>query len=143
MLDNDSLSYALGAIKTEQFAIFEEHFSQKKEINLNSELTFRLNREERRIGVFLTISFKQAKKTFIKLQTSCHFIIAPESWELIKKENSITLPKQFLLYLTMLSVGTSRGVLHSKTEGTGFNKYILPLFDATKLVPEDITFTDE
>ena len=136
----NDIGFSLQTIKTEQFAIIEENYSQKKEIKLNSELTFKLNKEDKRIGVFLTFSFTQGKKTFIKIQTSCHFLILPEHWELLLKDNKVIIPKNFISHITIISIGNTRGILHAKSEGTGFNKFILPQLDVTQLVKEDIEF---
>ncbi len=37
----------------------------------------------------------------------------------------------------MLCVGTARGILHAKTEGTAFNDFILPAINVEELVEED------
>jgi len=38
----------------------------------------------------------------------------------------------------VVTVGTARGVLHNKTENTVFNRFIIPLLDATALIKEDV-----
>jgi hypothetical protein len=40
----------------------------------------------------------------------------------------------------MLTIGTSRGILHAKTEGTEFNKFILPTINVNQLVEKDAEF---
>ena len=45
-----------------------------------------------------------------------------------------------MTHITMISISSVRGVLHAKTEGTEFNKYLLPTLDVTKMVEEDIKF---
>lgn len=54
--------------------------------------------------------------------------------------NTLVIPKGFLRHLAMLTVGTSRGILHAKTEGTCFNKYVLPTINVTLIIKEDATF---
>ncbi len=135
-----SIGFALAAIKTEQFAIFPENFSPKKDANVTTSLEFKINEVDKRIGVFATFIFDNSKKTFIKIQVSCHFSVAPESWNDFKKDNFIVFPKNFLGHLTMLTIGTSRGVLHEKTEGTEFNKFIIPTINVNDLVNKDTEF---
>ena len=74
------------------------------------------------------------------IQISCFLKIEDSAWESFKLNNQITFPKDFIAHMAMITVGTSRGVLHSKTEGTIFNKYILPTINVAKMIPEDITF---
>ncbi|MBF4515584.1 hypothetical protein IRZ71_04485 [Flavobacterium sp. ANB] len=140
-MENESAGFALIAIKTEQFALFEENYSSKKEMNVTTSLEFKINEGEKRIGVFATFTFDQTKKTFVKTQVSCHFVIDPNSWKSFIKENVIIFPKRFIGHLTMLTIGTARGVLHAKTEGTEFNKFILPVINVNELVDKDAEFT--
>lgn len=139
-MENESIGFALAAIKTEQFALFEEKYSPKKELNITTSLEFKINEEQKLIGVFATFTFEQAKKTFIKIQVSCHFTIEPNAWKSFIKEDLIVFPKNFMGHLTMLTIGTSRGILHAKTEGTEFNKFILPTINVNQLVDKDIEF---
>jgi hypothetical protein len=46
-----------------------------------------------------------------------------------------------MTHLTMITVSSVRGVLHAKTEGTIFNKYLLPTLDVTEMVKEDVEFS--
>ncbi|OXB04393.1 hypothetical protein [Flavobacterium pectinovorum] len=140
-MENESAGFALIAIKTEQFALFEENYSSKKEMNVTTSLEFKINEGEKRIGVFATFTFDQTKKPFVKTQVSCHFVIDPNSWKSFIKNDLIIFPKSFIGHLTMLTIGTARGVLHAKTEGTEFNKFILPVINVNELVDKDAEFT--
>lgn len=40
----------------------------------------------------------------------------------------------------MLTIGTARGVLHSKTENTTFNQFLLPTLNVNELVQKDVIF---
>ena len=139
-MENESIGFVLAAIKTEQFALFEEKYSAKKELNITTSLEFKINEEQKLIGVFATFTFEQAKKIFIKIQVSCHFTIEPNTWKSFHKEDLIVFPKNFMGHLTMLTIGTSRGILHAKTEGTEFNKFILPTINVNQLVDKDAEF---
>jgi len=139
-MENKSIGFALKSIKTEQFATFEENYSKKKEVNLNTDLEFKINKEHKEIGVYTTFTFMHSKKTFIKLEVSCHFDISPDAWNSFLDKDTITFPKGFISHLAMLTVGTSRGVLHSKTTGTEFNQYILPTLNIGEMITTDIDF---
>lgn len=40
----------------------------------------------------------------------------------------------------MLTIGTTKGVLHSKTENTTFNHFVLPTLNGNELVKNDVVF---
>ncbi|WP_262906606.1 hypothetical protein [Tenacibaculum finnmarkense] len=40
----------------------------------------------------------------------------------------------------MITVGTTRGVLHSKTDNTIFNEFILPTLNVSQMITEDGEF---
>lgn len=138
--ENKSVGFALQGIKTEQFAIIEENYAPKKEIGLRTDLQFKLDSESKQIGTFLTFDFLQGKKVFIKIQVSCHFKIEDESWHSYVETNKLILPKDFLAHLAMITLGTTRGVLFAKSEGTPFSKYIVPTFNVADMIAEDATF---
>lgn len=136
------IGFALRGIKTEQFAVFEENYTPKNTVNLGTSLQFKLDVGNRYIGVFLTFQFEQEKKTFLKIEISCHFQINNEAWQDWAQENGLKLvvSKDFLLYLAMITTGTARGVLFAKTEATRFSTIIIPILNITDLIPDDIIF---
>jgi hypothetical protein len=40
----------------------------------------------------------------------------------------------------MITVGTARGVLHAKTEGTTLNKFFIPTVNVVEMVTDDGAF---
>jgi hypothetical protein len=136
------IDFKLLGIKIEQFAVIEENYSSKKEVKLLTQLQFKLNEGDKQIGVFLGFEFLQPKKIFIKLLVSCHFTIQENSWNnfLDKTKNKIVIPKNFLSHITMITTGTSRGVLFAKTENTILSKFIIPTLNVNEMIDSDITF---
>lgn len=140
--DNAQVGFALQGIKTEQFAIFEENYTPKKETSLSTELQFKINEKNKQIGVFLGFEFIQGKKVFLKIEVSCHFKIEEKSWNnFIQKDNAkLVVPKGFLAHLAMIATGTTRGVLFAKTESTPFSKFIVPTLNVAEMIKEDASF---
>lgn len=140
--NNTQVEFALQGIKTEQFAIFEESYASKKETGLSTELQFKLDQKNKQIGVFLGFEFIQGKKIFLKIQVSCHFKIKENSWtHFIQEEsNKLVVPKIFLAHLAMITTGTTRVVLFTKTESTPFYKFIVPTLNVAEMIKEDATF---
>ncbi|OFY87419.1 MAG: hypothetical protein A3F72_04255 [Bacteroidetes bacterium RIFCSPLOWO2_12_FULL_35_15] len=140
--ENVQVGFSLQGIKTEQYAVFEEHYSPKKEVGLATELQFKLDQKSRQIAVFLGFEFSQGKKVFLKIVVSCHFIIEENAWKSFIKEKGTKLivPKGFLAHIAMITTGTSRGVLFAKTEGTIFSKFIIPTLNVTEMISNDASF---
>lgn len=89
---------------------------------------------------FLQLLLLNKQKVFIKIQVSCHFNIEPDTWTSFLKDSNVVVPKNFISHLTILTIGTSRGILHAKTEGTEFNQFILPTINVNQLVDADAVF---
>jgi hypothetical protein len=141
MADNkNNISFSLLEIKTDQFALFEENHIENGKIRLSTNLTFGFNPDESVFLISVKYIFEMRKKPFMTIQASCFFMIDKEALKDFKNINKTIFPKGFVAHMAMITVGTSRGILHTKTEGTIFNKYILPTIDVAQLIPEDITF---
>ena len=56
----------------------------------------------------------------------------------IKQDNKIIIPKELLAHFGVHTIGTARGILHCKTEGTQFNTFILPPINVSERITEDI-----
>jgi hypothetical protein len=138
-----SIGFSLIKVSTEQFAIIEDGFNEKGEIRISTSLRFGVNDQQRLIAVFASFNYESDKKPFIIIEAGCHFKITDTAWEEMYKIdiNSLQVPRGFLSHLAMLTVGTTRGILHSKTEGTCFNKYVLPTINVSELIKEDATFS--
>lgn len=124
-------------INTEQFAILENQLPTG-EVTLNSELLFKHSVEGKSIATEISFSFATAQSKFIVLKVSCEFSIHPDDWEIFKEGNTIVIKKNLLEYFVVQTIGTARGILHCKTEGTPFNIFVLPPINVTELVTEDM-----
>lgn len=140
MADNTIINFNLLKIKTEQFAILEENFNKTEVVNLNTNLSFGLNSEDKVFLVTPKYTFEIKGKPFMTVQISCFFKIEDTTWNSFKKNKQIVFPKDFVAHMAMITVGTSRGILHTKTEGTVFNDFILPTLNVSKMVGEDVVF---
>lgn len=137
---DSNVGFKLQSLKTEEFATFQENYSEKGLTKFNTEIEFRISNELKQIGVYVTFTFVQKNKTFLKIKVSSHFGIDPKSWIIFCKDSKIFFPKEFVSHLAMLTIGSARGILFSKTEDTIFNKFLLPTINVTELVNEDVEF---
>lgn len=136
--NNLPILFALDGIHTEEFAIIEEAYNRE----LENKITYSLNTE---LGVFhkkdrsiiCAISFKysQGESPFLKIKVACRFLIQEDSWiNSLKPENSeLFFPTEFANHIVVLTLGTLRGVLHAKTEGTEFNRFFIPTINVAEL----------
>lgn len=136
------IGFALNNITTEQFAVIESAFTEGSVVDLKAGLKFGISKDKKIISVLFSTKFIQEKSPFLIIEVGCHFKIIDETWDdfLNKDKNELTAPKGFISHLAMLTIGTARGVLHSKTENTSFNNFLLPTINVTDLVKKDVTF---
>jgi hypothetical protein len=137
------IDFALSGIRTEQFAMLENNYNpKKKDFDYVTTLKFKLDQENKIIGIFIEFEFEQANKVFIKIIVSCHFTIADKSWACLinKSKIKIIFPKTFIDHLALLTLSTTRGVLSAKTEGTQFSTFIIPLINVADIIKEDAIF---
>jgi hypothetical protein len=136
-----SVEFQLKGIKTEQFAILANQYSSTRETGFQTQFQFKIHAPSQQIGVFGVFEFAQGKQVFMKIEISCHFLIAASSWNSFKQsENKLLIPKDFMAHLAMITTGTCRGVLFAKTEGTEFSKFIIPTLNVTEMIKEDAEF---
>lgn len=136
------IGFSLLKITTEQFATIEEGFNDKGTIRVSTSLKYGADDQNKLIAVFASFIFDSNQKPFIIVEASCQFKVKTEAWISMYKseEKSILVPKGFLSHLAVITVGATRGILHSKTEGTCFNKYVLPTINVSEIIKEDVVF---
>lgn len=137
-----TFKFALVKVTTEQFATIEECCDEKSEIEIVTNIRFGADDEKKMIAVFASSKFECNEKPFIIIEAGCHFSIDPNSWNdmLNPEERKLNVPKEFLRHLSMLTVGTTRGILHAKTENTSFNKFVLPTINVSEMIQQDLIF---
>ncbi len=136
----NAIGFTLIGIRTEQFAILDANYNAKKETAIGTKLEVKIDDVNKHIGIFSEVVFLQGKKTFLKICVSCHFEVNKNSWAefSMKRQKKIIIPSNFLAHLAMITIGTTRGVLFAKTEGSPFVKFIIPTINVTELFTDDI-----
>ena len=136
----DSLEFNLTGIKTMKFDAIEENFTEDKLVNFNTDLEFGIDPTKKLVVVNVKANFSQQKSVFLTLSVATNFKIASSSWKKYKDENTLTLDKEFMIHFAALTIGICRGILHSKTENTIYNKFSLPLVDLSETITESASF---
>lgn len=135
----NSIGFQLIAIHTEQFAIVEQEFDTNKPLEFAVNFNVAKNDAQKTLSVLFTTRFMDEDRPIMILECSCHFKLKEESWVQFKEQesNALIVPKTFITHLAVITVGTARGILHAKTEGTKFNGYMLPTLNLIELFTED------
>lgn len=143
--ETNKIGFALKRITTEQFAIIESAFTDGKLVELKAGLRFGMNFENKIISAVFSTNLIQDKSPFLIIEVGCHFSIGEEAWNSFYNQNKTELivPRGFIGHLVMLTIGTTRGVLHSKTENTPFNNFLLPTLNVNEMVKKDVVFKVE
>ncbi len=138
---NNSVGFYLANINTEQFAILQKQLDDGPLLNLNIDINFGVDTSTEMIGCFVNIAYYQKKTIALTIEVKCEFKLAPEAWKsFINSKNKLKIPKGFLQHLAVISIGTTRGVLHSKTEKTDYNHYPLPTVNVKEKLTKDLLF---
>lgn len=137
----NKLGFAFVGLRTISFAQIEAAHKKTGETDLISRLGFGIDVDDHTITCTTKFSFEKKKdQPFLILELQGFFEINKNDF--IKKvkqaDNSFLITKDLATHFAVLMVGSARGVLHAKTEGTIFNQYLLPTMDIKKLIQEDL-----
>lgn len=136
----ENIGFALRDISIEQFAIVEASFNKGEKVGLKADVKFGLDEEHKIVSTLFKVNFLQNDAPFLILAVECFFGINESAWETFLKDKTLTIPQGFAAHLAMLTVGTARGVLYTKTEKTEFRKFLLPTINVNELIRQDIVF---
>lgn len=103
--------------------------------------------DEKKHSIHCTTKFEfehQKNQPFLILEIQALFEIDKNDFESkMKQQNaSFLIPKEFAIHFAALKLGATRGILHTKTENSLYNQYLLPTINVVKMVPEDIVLRE-
>lgn len=139
---NQQVTFQLKGISTDEFATIKECYKEEESIQIETGYSFEVDPDIYTVTVRFSIMYKCNESPFIVLKLTCAFDVEKESFEGMfdSESEKYIIPKGFLTHLTVLTIGTARGVLHAKLEKTGFENYILPTLNVADLIKEDMVF---
>ncbi len=135
-----TIPYNISHIETVQFAIFPDNFINGQEVLINTNCGYNVRSDLNQVRNVISVNYTQNEKLLMVVQLACYYDIAPEGVEAIKAEGKI--PIDFLRYMGSISVGTIRGVIHAKTEGTVLNPVVMPPVNLEEMVKNDLMLSD-
>ncbi|MFD2202818.1 hypothetical protein [Shivajiella indica] len=139
---NKSIKFSIKSISTEEFATIKSCYKEQEEVGIETGYGFGINPNEHIVVVNFSLMFKCLDNPFIILKISCGFEIEQQDFSQLsnKERNAFILPKDFLTHLTVLTIGTARGILHAKLEKSGFEQFVLPTLNISEMIKEDMVF---
>ncbi len=139
MDNNNQIGFQLIGIRTEQFAIVEPKFDTNKPLEFTVNFDVGKDDNSKVVSLLFVSKFVDEGKAILILECSCHFKIEEKSWNKFQETetNVLVIPKGFITHLAVITVGTARGILHAKTEGTNFNGHILPTLNLLDVFTTD------
>lgn len=137
------IQFRLQRVTTEQFSIDEDVYhdaENKTDVNLNVRINYAVDPEGKILAVFAGFKFTINGNAFLIIEAGGHFLIKENAWNhmLSPESKKLIVPKGFVQHMAMITVGTSRGILHAKTEGTDFNKFLIPTINLQDIIKEDV-----
>ena len=123
-------------ISTQQFAILKDEC--KREYSIRTDTEIKHSNDGSAIAILMAFSFVESGTLAMILKVMCEFSIHPDDLKEMTSDGKITIPKSLLEHFLVHTVGTARGILHCKTEGTPFNAIILPPIDVTTIIKTDL-----
>ncbi|MBR3896199.1 MAG: hypothetical protein IKJ42_04160 [Bacteroidaceae bacterium] len=131
------MRFRMFRINVEQFAILVENFPLEK-LNIATGLEVKYSLEGKSLAIVMTFNFISEEEKVMLLKLNCEFQIQEDDWNGQINDSRIVVPKSFIEYLVVQTVGTARGVLHCKTEGTALNHIILPPMNVSDMINGDM-----
>ena len=137
--------FNMSRIAVSQFAILSESLPQG-EMNMLTEISFQYSSESRQIACEAGFRFTHEDNTILVLKVLCEFRIHESDWAGFVRKDGVGIPKSVLEILavqlacekvTEQQVGTSRGILFCKTEGTAFNSLMIPPLNVARMMEDE------
>ena len=127
----------MNRIRVDQFAILTDSIPPE-DLSLGFAISFGVAPSIHEVCTTVRFDISHAESPLLILELSCFFEIREEDWNKVKQDNKVIIPKGLLAHFGVHTIGTARGILHCKTEGTQLNAFILPPINVSERITEDI-----
>ena len=131
-----TIPYRIVKIENTQFAFFPDKFVVSDRVKVDVAFNFAPNKDISMIRCTSIIHYTQNDNLLLVLEMATYFEIAQVGIDNIKKDGKV--PVDFLRYMGTIAIGTARGVIHAKTEGSVMNPIVLPPINLVEIIREDL-----
>ena len=139
----NKLGFAFTGLRTISFAVIDKAYKKTGETNLMTGLGFGLDSDDHVVTCNTRFSFEKKKdQPFLILEVQALFEIEKDDFlnKVKQDDNTYLVAKDLAVHFAVLTIGSARGILHTKTEGTPYNEFLLPTIDVNKMLEEDVIF---
>lgn len=139
----NELGFAFTGLRTISFAIIDKAYKKSGETNLMTGLGFGLDIDDHVITCNIRFSFEKKKdQPFLILEVQALFEIEKDDFlnKVKQDDNTYLVAKGLAVHFAVLTIGSARGILHAKTEGTPYNEFLLPTINVNNMLEEDVIF---
>lgn len=137
-MKKQGIGFKIERINTLQFATINSAPLNADKIEETIDFTFNSIKEDHIVNCLFGYTLYESKSPFIKIQVACSFQIVPKDFEQLLNSDVFRIPLGFARHLANITVGTTRGILHNKTEGTSYNAFPVGIIDIETILDEDI-----
>ena len=131
------VKFRMTGVIIDQFAILADEYEKVREWQVDVDLTTSFSLDPLEAAIKMKFLFRHQESKMLVLELTCRFKIdGAEEFEV--KDGKMVVPSGFVAHLAMHTVGTARGVLVCKTEGTPYSQYILPPVNVAEMITKDI-----
>jgi len=141
-MNYNKLGFAFTGLRTISFAIIDKAYKKTGETNLMTGLGFGLDIDDQVVTCNTRFSFEKKKdQPFLILEVQALFEIEKDDFlnKVKQDDNTYLVAKGLAVHFAVLTIGSARGILHTKTEGTPYNEFLLPTIDVNNML-EDVIF---
>ena len=131
------ISFLMRQIKVNQFAILVDD-APSGEIPVEFGVQFKTDTVGKWIAVAFKTQYLNGSTPLLLLEIQCDFQVKPEDWDSLVTNGKLVFPVEFLRHIALHTVGSARGILFCKTEGSPFNRFILPLVNLEAMINQDM-----
>ena len=123
----DKIPFRIFKIENDPIDLHADLIEDIAQLELEFQVAFNGNLKNRIVGCKTDYVFRQKNNVIVSaLTVYCYFMIQEDFVKSKVQNNKLLLSKDFLRYLSTISVGTARGIQHAKTQGTILNSLVIP-----------------
>ncbi|MBQ3734344.1 MAG: hypothetical protein II859_10325 [Bacteroidales bacterium] len=124
-------------IRVNQFAILSDD-APNGEIPVEFGVQFKTDTVGKWIAVAFKTQYMNGSAPMLLLEIQCDFQVKPEDWDSLVNDGKLVFPIEFLRHIALHTVGSARGILFCKTEGSPFSRFILPPVNLETMISQDL-----
>lgn len=135
----DKIPFRIFKIENDPIELHADLVEDLSGLEFGFQVSFNGDLRNRVVGCKTDYVFRQQSGVVVSaLTVYCYFMIQEDFVKSKLENNKLLLGKDFLRYLSTISVGTARGIQHAKTQGTILNALVIPPINLMSMDIQDL-----